>query len=94
MLKVIQAKFCTGIHQVHNQVCTMFVLCPMRAMYCIFGNLKYYIIDILIKLALKVLSQDNYLFVLLTKLYIPSALNIDLVLKMWHTQLIVCAVKR
>ena len=90
MLKVIQAKFCTGIHQVHNQVCTMFVLCPM---YCIFGNLKYYNIDILIKLALKVLSQDNYLFVLLTKIYVPSALNIDLVLKMWHTQLIVCAVK-
>ena len=91
MFKVIQAKFCTGIHQVHDQVCTMFVLCSM---YCIFGNLKYYNIDILIKLALKVLSQDNYLFVLLTKLYIPSALNIDLVLKMWHTQLIVCAVKR
>ena len=79
MFKVIQAKFCTGIHQVHDQVCTMFVLCSM---YCIFGNLKYYNIDILTKLALKVLSQDNYLFVLLTKLYIPSALNIDLVLKM------------
>ena len=50
----------------------------------------------------KIIGFHNWLFLLreeklgkklrsLSKLYIPSTLNIDL--KLWHTQLIVCAVK-
>ena len=35
------------------------------------------------------LGSANKDFMLLTKLYIPSTLNIDLIL--WHTQSIVCA---
>ena len=37
----------------------------------------------------KILS--TCIFMICSKLYIPSTLNIDLIL--WHTQLIVCAVK-